>query len=47
VRSRRDGKVVYYALDDRHIRTLFKQGLAHTRLRAPWRPSPQAKTAGR
>jgi DNA-binding transcriptional ArsR family regulator len=35
VRSRREGKVVFYALDDRHIRTLFRQGLAHTRHREP------------
>ena len=29
VRSRRDGKVIYYALDDDHIRKLLNQGLAH------------------
>ena len=29
VRSRREGKMVYYALDDEHVRTLFDQGLAH------------------
>lgn len=29
VRSRREGRMVYYALDDRHITTLFKQGLKH------------------
>ncbi|MFN2446286.1 MAG: ArsR/SmtB family transcription factor [Vicinamibacterales bacterium] len=29
VRSRREGRMVYYALDDRHITTLFKQGLRH------------------
>lgn len=29
VRSRRDGKLVYYSLNDEHIRSLFDQGLAH------------------
>ena len=29
VRSRRDGKLVYYALNDAHIRSLFQQGLEH------------------
>jgi DNA-binding transcriptional ArsR family regulator len=29
VRSRRAGRMVFYALDDRHIVTLFKQGLRH------------------
>ncbi|MFP5378394.1 MAG: ArsR/SmtB family transcription factor [Vicinamibacteria bacterium] len=29
VRPRRDGRMVYYALDDRHILTLFRQGLRH------------------
>ena len=29
VRFRRDGKVVYYALDDDHIRSLVQSGLAH------------------
>jgi DNA-binding transcriptional ArsR family regulator len=29
VRSRREGRMVYYALDDRHITTLFRQGLKH------------------
>lgn len=29
VRSRRAGRMVYYALDDRHIVTLFRQGLRH------------------
>jgi len=29
VRSRRDGKLVFYALDDRHVRALVIQGLAH------------------
>jgi ArsR family transcriptional regulator, lead/cadmium/zinc/bismuth-responsive transcriptional repressor len=29
VRSRRDGRMVFYALDDQHIVTLFQQGLRH------------------
>lgn len=29
VRARRDGRMVHYALDDRHIVTLFRQGLSH------------------
>jgi len=29
VRSRRDGRRVFYALDDRHVLDLFRQGLAH------------------
>jgi ArsR family transcriptional regulator len=29
VRSRRDGKVIYYTLDDEHIRTVLNIGLQH------------------
>ena len=29
VRSRRDGRMIIYALDDRHVLTLFRQGLRH------------------
>lgn len=29
VRSRREGKLVYYSLNDDHIRSLFEQGLEH------------------
>lgn len=29
VRARRDGRMVFYALDDQHIVTLFRQGLRH------------------
>lgn len=40
VKPRRDGRMVFYALDDRHIVSLFRQGLrhvqeAHGRSRAP------------
>jgi DNA-binding transcriptional ArsR family regulator len=31
VKYRRDGKVVYYSLDDAHVEGIFKQGLAHVR----------------
>lgn len=29
VRYRKDGKVVYYSLDDDHVRSIFDLGLAH------------------
>ena len=29
VRSRRDGRMIFYALDDKHVLTLFRQGLKH------------------
>ncbi len=29
VRARREGRLVYYSLDDDHVRTLFQQGLDH------------------
>lgn len=29
VKARRDGRMVFYALDDRHIMTLFRQALRH------------------
>jgi ArsR family transcriptional regulator len=31
VKSRRDGKVVYYSLDDEHVKMIFDQGLVHAR----------------
>lgn len=30
VRNRREGRHVFYVLDDEHVRSLFEQGLAHT-----------------
>jgi ArsR family transcriptional regulator len=30
VKYRKDGKIVYYALDDEHVRQIFASGLAHT-----------------
>jgi len=38
VRPRRDGRMVHYALDDRHILTLFRQGLRHVQ-ETPARPA--------
>lgn len=29
VKYRREGKVVYYSLDDDHVKTIFDQGLSH------------------
>ena len=29
VKSRKDGRIVYYMLDDEHIRDLFQRGLEH------------------
>jgi DNA-binding transcriptional ArsR family regulator len=29
IRNRKDGKVVYYSLDDDHVKGLFNQGLSH------------------
>jgi ArsR family transcriptional regulator len=31
VRSRRDGRVIFYALDDDHVRDLLAMGIAHAR----------------
>lgn len=31
VKYRKSGKIVYYSLDDEHIRLLFNQGLEHVR----------------
>ncbi|MFZ5754102.1 MAG: ArsR/SmtB family transcription factor [Bacillota bacterium] len=33
VKHRKEGKMVYYSLDDEHIINLFKEGLAHIRHR--------------
>jgi ArsR family transcriptional regulator, lead/cadmium/zinc/bismuth-responsive transcriptional repressor len=29
VRPRREGRMIFYSLDDRHVLTLFRQGLRH------------------
>lgn len=31
VKGRRDGKLIYYSLDDNHVKTMFLQGLEHIR----------------
>ncbi|MCL6510193.1 MAG: metalloregulator ArsR/SmtB family transcription factor [Anaerolineae bacterium] len=31
VRARKDGRQVYYSVDDEHVATLFNQGLEHVR----------------
>jgi DNA-binding transcriptional ArsR family regulator len=31
VRARRDGRMIFYSLDDTHVRTLFEQGLRHVK----------------
>lgn len=35
VRARKDGRMVYYALDDEHIRDLYQRGLEHVAHRQP------------
>ena len=37
VKSRRDGRHIYYVADDHHIVGLFEQGLEHVQERAPAR----------
>jgi DNA-binding transcriptional ArsR family regulator len=29
VRARRDGRMIFYSLDDRHVLSLFEEGLRH------------------
>jgi len=29
VKNRKDGKMVYYSLDDEHVRNLFEEGIRH------------------
>ena len=29
VKNRREGKVVYYSLDDEHVKQIFDQAMAH------------------
>lgn len=31
IKPRREGKNIYYALDDQHVEAIYKQGLAHIR----------------
>jgi len=41
VRPRRQGRLVFYSLDDQHIVGLFKQGLEHVEERGPERAAPR------
>jgi ArsR family transcriptional regulator, lead/cadmium/zinc/bismuth-responsive transcriptional repressor len=45
VRPRRDGRLVFYALDDQHIVGLFAQGLEHVEERALRRASSPERRA--
>jgi DNA-binding transcriptional ArsR family regulator len=50
VRPRRDGRIVFYSLDDQHIISLFKQTLQHVEESSPSRraaPAQQARATGR
>jgi ArsR family transcriptional regulator len=45
VRPRRDGRIVFYSLDDQHIISIFRQTLQHVqeeRVAAARRPRPKA-----
>lgn len=42
VRPRRDGRVVFYSLDDQHIMSIFKQTLQHVEEHASARQLPRA-----
>jgi DNA-binding transcriptional ArsR family regulator len=44
VRSRRDGRQIFYALDDDHIVGLFRQGLEHVEERVGAAPPARAHT---
>ena len=35
VRSRRDGRMIFYALDDKHIMAIFRQALRHVQEAGP------------
>ena len=45
VRPRRDGRVVFYSLDDQHIISLFKQTLQHVEESSPSRQAAAAEQA--
>jgi DNA-binding transcriptional ArsR family regulator len=48
VRPRRDGRVVFYSLDDQHIMALFRQTLQHVEeARAPGSALPSTRTNAR
>jgi DNA-binding transcriptional ArsR family regulator len=45
VKPRRDGRVVFYALDDQHIIAIFKQTLQHVEESSPSRHAASAEPA--
>jgi ArsR family transcriptional regulator, lead/cadmium/zinc/bismuth-responsive transcriptional repressor len=45
VRPRREGRVVFYALDDQHIMSIFKQTLQHVEESSPSRRAASAEQA--
>ena len=45
VRPRREGRVVFYSLDDQHIISIFKQTLQHVEESSPWRRAASAAPA--
>jgi len=47
VRTRRDGRQIFYALDDDHIVKLFEQGLEHVEERAAARVAPADRSVRR
>jgi ArsR family transcriptional regulator, lead/cadmium/zinc/bismuth-responsive transcriptional repressor len=47
VKPRRDGRVVFYALDDQHIMSIFKQTLQHVQESAAATRVATARQAGR
>jgi DNA-binding transcriptional ArsR family regulator len=40
VRARRDGRMIFYSLDDTHVLTLFEQGLRHVQEAGHGAPRP-------
>jgi DNA-binding transcriptional ArsR family regulator len=40
VRARRDGRMIFYSIDDTHVLTLFEQGLRHVQEAGPVPPKP-------
>ena len=45
VRPRRDGRIVFYSLDDQHIMSLFRQTLQHVEEHAAPAPAARARRA--
>jgi DNA-binding transcriptional ArsR family regulator len=45
VRPRREGRVVFYDLDDQHIMSIFKQTLQHVEESSPSRQAASAEQA--